>query len=155
MQYRHILIASHGTPGAQAAEALALALCARGATLTHLLVVPELWKGMMGDDWLNNVRTRITFGQYLEGQLSREIGEHQQRLAAQAAGVGIDYRPEVSQGEPAQCLLDHAHGLTSCELVVIGQPRPKGVQGLRSRMKLEPLVRGLALPLMVAPYPHG
>jgi hypothetical protein len=35
--------------------------------------------------------------------------------------------------------------------VVIGAPRPKGVSGLRSRLRLEPLLGTLRVPLLVAP----
>lgn len=154
MLYNQILLASHGTPGARAAEALALSLSAPGATLHHLLVVPDLWKGMMGDDWLNNVRTRIAFGDYLEGQLGREVAAELQRVEHDAAGRGVQYRAEVRQGKPADCLLAFCREL-DCDVVVIGAPRPKGAQGLRSRLDLESAVRGLPIPLLVAPHPHA
>ncbi|MBI3917985.1 MAG: hypothetical protein HY322_13365 [Betaproteobacteria bacterium] len=73
LQPQRILLASHGTPGARAAESIALALAMPGATLFHLTVVPDFWRGM---------------------------------------------------------------------------------PGLRSRMQVEGLVRGLAAPLLVAPYPE-
>jgi nucleotide-binding universal stress UspA family protein len=107
---------------------------------------------MMGDDWLNSGRVRVDFGEYLEGELSREVRDHQERLAAAAAERGLDYRPDVRQGNPAECLLACAREI-DCELVVIGAPREKGTQGLRSRLDLEILVRGLRLPLLVAPRP--
>ncbi len=53
MTTNNILLASHGTEGAIAAEKMALSLCEKGARLHHLLVVPTLWEGMTGDDWLN------------------------------------------------------------------------------------------------------
>ncbi len=154
MLYNQILLASHGTPGARAAETLALALCAPGATLHHLLVVPDLWKGMMGDDWLNNVRTRIAFGDYLEGQLGREVAVELQRVEHDAAGRGLRYRAEVRQGKPAECLIAFCREV-ECDVAVIGAPRPKGAQGLRSRLDLESAVRGLPIPLLVAPHPHA
>jgi len=153
LQYKNILLASHGTPGALAAEVLALSLCARGSTLHHLLVVPDLWRGMMGDDWLNNVGTRIAFGQYLEGELVGEIREHVDRLTRETSGRGIRYRSEVRQGDPADCLIAFSREV-HCELVLIGAPRPKGVPGLRSRLQMDTLMCGLDTPLMVAPYPH-
>lgn len=150
MQHTKVLLASHGTPGARAAEALAFALCAPGGVLHHLYVVPDLWRGMMGDDWLNNARTQAAFGEYLEGELAREVEEHQTRVAQGAAECGLDYRPELRQGDPAECLVTYVQE-TACELVVIGAPRPKATPGLRSRMHLEPLVRALTVPLVVAP----
>jgi nucleotide-binding universal stress UspA family protein len=154
MLYDQVLVASHGTPGARAAEALALSLCAPGGVLHHLLVVPDLWKGMMGDDWLNNARTRIAFGDYLEGQLGREVAEQLQRMEREAAGRGVLHRPEVRQGKPADCLLAFSAQI-ECELVVIGAPRPKGAAGLRSRLDLDAAVRGLRMPLLVAPHPDA
>lgn len=153
LKYQDILLASHGTPGAQAAESLALSLCAEGATLHHLLVVPDLWRGMMGDDWLNNVRTRIAFGEYLEGELSREIAEHVDRLTRETAARGVRYHSEIRQGDPAACLIAFSR-VVRCGLIVIGAPRPKGAPGLRSRLETEPLIRGLNTHLMVAPYPR-
>lgn len=108
----------------------------------------------MGDDWLNNVRTRIAFGDYLEAQLGREVTEEVRRVAQDAAGRGLEYRPEIRQGRPADCLLA-CYREFGCDLVVIGGPRPKGVQGLRSRLDLEPVVRGLKVPLIIAPHPNA
>lgn len=154
MRYSKILLASHGTPGAMVAESLAFDLCTPGGTLHHLLVVPELWQGMMGDDWLNNARTRVAFGEYLEGELSREVAEHQARLSQAANDRGLEYRPELQQGDPAECLVTCARE-SECELLVIGAPRRKGTPGLRSRLRLERVVRALTVPLVVAPAPYA
>ncbi len=152
----NILLASHGTAGAQAAERLAVSLCAANGQIHHLLVVPDLWKGMMGDDWLNNGITRDRYGRYLESELGREVDEHCKRMEALADRNGLRYSLQVVQGKPDKCLLDACQN-ADYDLVVMGSPRPKGISGLRSRMTLEPLVRGLAIPLLIAPYPaaHG
>ena len=100
MHIGKIILASHGTAGARAAEDVALALCAEnGATLLHLLVVPDFWKdifvvpdfwkGMMGDDWLNNAVTRIRFGDYVENQLAGDAAGEIDRLAKAAESLGI------------------------------------------------------------------
>jgi nucleotide-binding universal stress UspA family protein len=148
--HQRVLLASHGTAGARAAEVQALASCAAGATLYHLYVVPDLWRGMMGDDWLNNVRTRIRFGEYLEGELANEADACLDRVAAACVEAGLVHEPLLRQGEPAACLLD-AVSETACGLVVVGMPRARGEEGLRSRLALEPLVRGLRVPLLIAP----
>ena len=150
--YQRVLLASHGTPGARAAETLALAYCAPGATLHHLYVVPTLWRDMMGDDWLNNVRTRIRFGNYLEGELGREADACLDRIADACATAGLVHQLLLRQGEPAECLLE-AVAETACDLVVVGMPRPRGESGLRSRLAIEPLLRGLRVPLMITPRP--
>ena len=154
MLYSRVLLASHGTPGARAAEVLALSLCAPGGTLHHLLVIPDLWQGMLGDDWLNNARTRIAFSDYLEAQLGLEVAEELQRIEQDATARGLGYRSEVRQGRPADCLLAFCREV-ECDVVVIGAPRPKGAAGLRSRLDLESAARGLPIPLLIAPYPHA
>ena len=152
LEFRTILLASHGTPGAQAAERVALALCAPNARLLHLIVVPELWRGMMGDDWLNNASTRAAYGRYLEGELGREVDQHIERVRRGAAERALDYQSRVIVGEPAACLLEHA-AVTSPDLVVIGSKRPRGMQGLRSRLRVEPLLERLRAALLIVPHP--
>ncbi len=149
-RYRSVLLASHGTAGAQAAERMALAVCAAGGALHQLLVVPDLWRGMMGDDWLNNARTRIRFGKYLEGQLSKEVDEHFARLHGQATQAGLDYRPRVQQGDPTDCLIELLSQV-DCEVLVMGAPRPKGSEGLRSRVQLDRLLRAANVPVIIVP----
>jgi len=152
IQLKNILLASHGTDGACAAEKMAFEFCSDGAALNHLVVVPTLWKGMTGDDWLNNGSTRNTFRNYLEGELEEDVRVHLQRMIEVTDELGISYRHDVVVGEPDECLLQSSRE-RDCSLVIIGSPRPKGKSGLRSRMRLEPLVRGLSIPLMIAPYP--
>jgi nucleotide-binding universal stress UspA family protein len=151
-EYSRIALASHGTPGGQAAERVALSLCARGALLSQLVVVPDFWKGMMGDDWLNNASTRETYGKHVERQLEAEIAVQVQRVRAQAAQLGLRYQCRTLLGKPAECLLAHCRELAP-ELVVIGAPRPRGAAGLRSRMRLETLVAALEAPLLIVPHP--
>ena len=151
-EYSNILLASHGTAGARAAERLALALAATGARLTQLVVVPDFWKGMMGDDWLNNASTRDTYARHVESQLQREIDEDLTRVRALAVARGLQFAHRVVLGKPAACVLACAADVNP-DLVVVGAPRPPGAQGLRSRLHLDDLVRGLAAPLLVAPYP--
>lgn len=154
MSANHVLLASHGTEGAMAAEQMVFNLCQKGAKVHHLLVVPaSLWQGMTGDDWLNNGSTRDTFRRYLETELQKEVDEHLERVSSQAKQMEIDYSSEVVVGEPEECLLEAAKK-DQFDLVVMGSPRPKGKSGLRSRMSTEPLTRGLSTPLLIVPYPH-
>lgn len=150
---KHVLLASHGTEGAIAAEQMALALCSKGAKLHHLIVVPTLWQGMTGDDWLNNGSTRDTFRRYLESELGQEVEEHCNRVKQAADQQELEYSNSIVVGEPDECLLD-ASNSASYEMVVMGSPRPKGKKGLRSRMKIEPLAKFLHIPLLVVPYPN-
>jgi nucleotide-binding universal stress UspA family protein len=108
---------------------------------------------MMGDDWLNNAATRDTYARHLERQLEREIETEVARVREAAAERGLRYERRLVLGKPAECLLEAAASLKP-DLVVIGSPRPPRVRGLRSRMQLETLVRSLAAPLLVVPYPR-
>ena len=149
----NVLLASHGTDGAKAAEKMAFEVCEKGAKLHHLVVVPTLWKGMTGDDWLNNGSTRDTFRRYLEDQLSKEVDENCQRISELAKQHEVTYSNEVVVGEPEECLLE-ACKKQQFDLVVMGSPRPKGKSGLRSRMSTEPFMRAeLDTKLLVVPYP--
>ena len=153
MSTNNILLASHGTDGAQAAEQMAIQMCEKGATIHHLVVVPSFWEGMTGDDWLNNGSTRDRFRRYLESELEQEVAEHCERVSQQALENEIKYTNEVVIGEPEKCLLD-ASKKQNFDLVVMGSQRPKGIKGLRSRMSTEPVTRSLEAPLLIVPYPH-
>ena len=148
----NILLASHGTEGAQAAEQKAIELCNKGGHLHHLIVVPKaLWEGMTGDDWLNNGSTRDTFRRYLEDQLQQEVEEHKARVSDAARSRELSYTSEVIVGEPEECLINTSRK-EKFDLLVMGSPRPKGKTGLKSRM-LTDSTRGLPIPTVIVPYP--
>lgn len=145
-----ILLAYHGTEGAKRAEALAYEIISReGGRIVHLLVVPELWAGMQGDDWLNNASTRDTFGSYVEGLLEKDAAEQVAAVEAHCKQHGLVYTPILRTGDPAECLVAAARE-EKVDLVVIGPPRSKKESGLRSRMELDTLGRGLPVPYVVA-----
>lgn len=148
----NVLLASHGTPGAEAAEQAALARAKGGGRVRHVVVVPDFWKGMLGDDWLNNAVVHVRFGRYVENQIEREMLEHLERTAAAAEAAGVPYAAEARQGDPAECLLAAA-AEGGIDLVVVGSSRPKGAPGFRSRMNLDRLARSLKVPLLVVPHP--
>ena len=149
----NILLASHGTKGALAAEQAALELCKKGDHLHHLYVVPSLWEGMTGDDWLNNGVTRNRFRDYVESELSKEVDETINRLKQKAEEQEVDYLPEVVVGEPDDCLLSKTNE-KSFNAVVMGSPRPKGEPGLRSRMITKKMQTSLSENLVQVPFPN-
>lgn len=152
LEPKRILLASHGTPGARAADRMVLSMCGPDSALFHLVVVPDFWKGMMGDDWLNNASTREVYAKYVESELAREIDLHLQSLEKDIHEKSIRYESKIVLGKPAECVIEYARKIGP-DLVVIGSPRPKGSPGLRSRMNVEQLVAGLKVPLLVVPYP--
>lgn len=154
-KYNTILLASHGTEGAQAAarEAVRLADANEQARVHQLVVVPDLWQGMTGDDWLNNGITRDRFTTYLENTLEQEVKEHVEVTQALMLENKVPYSIEVQVGKPEEVLIATA-AKGDYDVVVIGSPRRKGDKGLRSRMKLESLLQALSVPLIIVPYPH-
>lgn len=149
---RRLLLCHHGTPGAAAAAALALELAEPGTTtIVHCLVVPELWAGMQGDDWLNNASTRDAFGRYVEEMLEGDARREFAGVEARCRERGLGYESVLRFGEPATTVLAVATE-TAADLVVAGPPRRKGEPGLRSRLDLEMLVRQLRCPLLIAPH---
>ncbi len=145
-----LLLCHHGTEGAALAEQLAYDVARPGqTTIVHCLVVPELWAGMQGDDWLNNASTRDDFAQYVEKLLENDAKRELAVVEANCAERGLGYKAVVRFGDPAECVVAIAVG-EKADLVVIGPPRAKAVLGLRSRMNLEHLVRDLVCPLLIA-----
>lgn len=149
-----LLLCHHGTPGAAAAEALALEIAVPGVTtVVHCLVVhKQIWAGMQGDDWLNNASTRDDFGRHVEKMLHDDAEREIAGVAARCRERGIASQAAPRLGEPAECVLVVAAEV-GADLVVIGPPRRKGEEGLRSRMDLDKLARGLGCPLLIATRP--
>jgi nucleotide-binding universal stress UspA family protein len=148
----NVLLASHGTEGALAAEQMAFKMCGKGTHLHHLIVVPTFWKGTTGDDWLTNGSTRDTFCRYLESELGREVDENFKRVGKTAVDQEVDYTNDMVVGEPDECLLN-ASLEQQYDLIILGSPRPKGKSGLRSRMITNALTNKLTTPLLIVPYP--
>jgi nucleotide-binding universal stress UspA family protein len=150
MNPKRILLASHGSEGAKAAEAMALSLCRAGTSLYHLYVVPDFWKGMIGDDWLNSASTRATYGRYVESELGKELDSCLKRVATKARKRRARYTPVVAQGKPAE-VLAQAIKEAKPDLVVLGSLRPRNRQGLRSRMITDEVLKQLRVPFLVVP----
>jgi nucleotide-binding universal stress UspA family protein len=148
MNIKQILLASHGTPGACAAEQAVFQY--NFSQLHHLIVVPDFWKGMLGDDWLNNAITQINYGTYLEGELEKDIQTTVNRVHAMAEERSIIYNTTIKMGKPAECLIEIAKS-ANFDLIIIGSPRPKHEDGIKSRMDCEMLVHGLSIPLLIVP----
>ena len=151
-EFKNILLASHGTKGARAAELYALSLCSTASRIDHLEIVPDFWKGMMGDDWLNNAATQDTFGQYVENQLEAEFRVHIESLQKEFTDAGIAYTPVVTFGDPTDCLLKQASE-QAYDVIVAGCRRPKGEAGYNSRLDFVKLSKLINVPLILVPYP--
>ena len=151
--FKNILLASHNTDGAKAAESLAIQMAGlTQAKIRHLIIVPEFWQWMTGDDWLNNAHTQQEYGNYIESELEREIIEHIDSLKALMLAEDIDYSYKLEKGVPDKVLINEVNH-ANYDLVVIGSSRPKGVDGLNSKLLTKSLPVQICSPLLIAPYP--
>ena len=151
---KNILLASHGTIGAQAAEQAAFNMCRKNTQITHLIVIPKFWKDILGDDWLNNDCTRNKFCNYLETGLEDEVNSNTSRVHKRFESLGIAYTKKIVVGEPDKSLVQ-ACKEASYDLVVMGSPRPKGMAGLYSRMSTTFLDKNLNTYKFIAPHPNA
>lgn len=150
--YHHILLCTHGTPGAQHAEKWVfeklLPLC-RGAKLSILTVINQDWSVMTGDDWLNSSATRNAFRRHIDDQLAEEIDADWRRIKrtypqAQEAGFKRIFGPVE------QTFAEAAHKW-NCDLIVVGPFQKKQGKGFKARVHNKVLHPLLHVPLMVAP----
>ncbi|WP_243547297.1 universal stress protein [Pseudodesulfovibrio tunisiensis] len=147
--FRHILLATHGTPGAQKAETLALDWARQsGARLTVLSIVNEDWSFMTGDDWLNTSTTRNKFAKYVEDQISGEIGRLWERIRQDFAPLEPEFLRKV--GKPETVLAETARELGT-DVLVVGANQKKQAPGFKARLKNKELHPLLPCPLVVAP----
>ncbi len=153
--FKHILLASHGTKGALAAENMALQVCAANGTITHLIVVPEFWQNMTGDDWLNNAIIRDQFCNYLQTELGQEIDRQCDRLHRKVISRKLTYKRIILHGKPDRALIQHVNK-HAYDLLVTGSRRTiniPGIQALRSTMLSRKLLQSISTALLIVPYP--
>ncbi len=154
--YKRILLASHGTKGAIAAEDKTLQICSNSGTIDHLIVVPEFWQDITGDDWLNNGVTRDQFRDYLQTELGREVDQQCTRLNQKVTAYAFGYRSIILFGKPDKALIQCAE-TNAYDLVVLGSPRPQhlsGLTGLHSTMLTNKTWHKLQTDLLIVPYPQ-
>lgn len=153
--FKYILLASHGTDGAVAAEDWALKVCARYGIIDHLIVIPEFWRDMTGDDWLNNGTTRDQFREYLQTELKQETEQQCERIKKKITHYGLTCNTIILFGRPDQMLLQQSK-TSAYDLVVIGSSRPKDCKGkhhLRTTMLTQKAIHDISAPIWIAPYP--
>ena len=149
---KKVLLASHGSTGARAAEQALLNMHLKDVEVIHLYVVPELWKHMTGDDWLSNQITQERFCNYLESELVNEAEITISRIEATLLECNAKYKSLFMFGDPKNCLQNvcEEHDF---DLIVTGSPRPKFISGLHSRMMTDSIKKNLSTALLQIPYP--
>jgi nucleotide-binding universal stress UspA family protein len=146
---KHILLTTHGTPGARKAEVLAREWADRyGAKVTILSIINEAWGDMTCDDWLNTSTTRNTFGSYVAGEISREIGTLWDRLRQEFQGVDIDF---LSKAGKLEDVLAEAAREVDADVVIMGAWQQEQAPGFKDRFENRRLHPQMPCPLVVAP----
>jgi nucleotide-binding universal stress UspA family protein len=146
---KHILLATHGTPGARKAEALALEWArSYGARVTVLSIINEAWGDMTCDDWLNTSATRNTFGSYVAGEIAKEIEHVWTRIKGEFEGVEIDF---LSKGGKLDDVLAEAARKVGPDVAVMGAWQKTQAPGFRDRFENKRLHPQMPCPLVVAP----
>ena len=121
--------------------------------VTHLYVVPDLWKHMLGDDWLNNEITRERFSTYLESELAQEIDETIYRIQNNLSVFNTKVEHKVVIGNPIKELISTCQE-DDYQLVITGSARPKTMSGLKSRMIGKRIAQKLPMKYLQVPHPH-
>jgi nucleotide-binding universal stress UspA family protein len=158
--FTNILLCTHGSKGAQKAEAYVFETLLKKLSpekLNVLTIIDKDWSGMSSDDWLNTSTTRTQFKDYVQEQLSREIDDDWQRIRSMY-DVGEDCRFLKVVGGIEETIAEVAEKL-GCDLIIIGpynkKPRrltsvvmEKGLADTISNKVLHPL---LPCPVLIAP----
>ena len=149
-----ILLASHGSRGAIAAEQAAIRSCKHKDNIHHLYVIPSWWADMTGDDWLNNGVSRNRFRYYLANELNKESEETISRIKQACEKKQIMYSLCMVAGNSDKTLHDIA---SDCEYdrIFIGEKRPRHLSGLNDRMLTHKNRQTFQHVLKIIPYPDG
>ena len=158
--FKHILLCTHGSLGAQNAEALVfnrLQTSDTNLSITILTIIDKDWAEMSSDDWLNTSGTRTTFKNYVEEQLTREIENDWDRIketfpsSKECRFMKVVGGIEETINEAAQKL--------DADLIVIGPYQKKKSRlfsvkmtpGLADTIDVKKLHPELSCPLLIAP----
>ncbi|MBU0961083.1 MAG: universal stress protein [Proteobacteria bacterium] len=155
--FKHLLLCTHGTEGAQKAEAFVFKQLTADPNLkvSVLTILDEDWRMMTGDDWLNSSKTHTAFLDHVEAQVSEEIAEEWQRIrdTYPAAAQAVFLQRTGAIAETITRVAEKLH----CDLIAIGPyQKSKGLfihgeKGLRARIKNDTLHPLLPCPLLIAP----
>ncbi|WP_319467335.1 universal stress protein [uncultured Pseudodesulfovibrio sp.] len=146
---KHILLATHGTPGARKAEALARQWADNyGAKVTVLSIINEAWGDMTCDDWLNTSTTRNRFGKYVAGEIASEIQAVWDRVKNDFNELETDF---ITESGTLDSALVSAVGKVNPDVVIMGAWQKVQAPGFKDRFQNKVLHPQIQCPLVVAP----
>ncbi len=150
--FNHILLCTHGTPGARKAEKWVFEKLMPGFPKTHvtvLTIINQDWSVMTGDDWLNTSTSRNAFRSHVDEQLAAEIEEDWQRIKQTFPNADKCTFKRIF-GPIEETFREVAEAL-ACDLIVIGPYQKKQGKGFKARVRNKVLHPLLRVPLMIAP----
>jgi len=146
---KHILLATHGTPGARKAEDLAKQWAKTyGAKVTVLSIINEAWGDMTCDDWLNTSTTRNRFGSYVAGEIASEIQKVWDRISDDMNGIETEF---ISESGTLDDALVAAAEKVNPDVVIMGTWQKVQAPGFKDRFQNKRLHPQMPCPLVVAP----
>jgi nucleotide-binding universal stress UspA family protein len=138
---RKILIATHGTEGAVAAEQSALDLARTlGAELHALYVIHKGWGSLVGIEWLHSSETRMDFFRYTEAELYRMADAALVKFRDRAAACGLNVTTSVRVGDPADIIVSESRE-QGADLIVLGDVGNGRSEEYRARISIHKLMR--------------
>lgn len=150
----HYLLASHGSPGAVAAERVALHQCREGDYIDHLLVVPDWWADMTGDDWLNSGASRNRYCAYIEEQLKQDAEQVFLRVENECYTRGINYSSIFVVGNSSQVLKEFICAPRYAKIFT-GSRRPSSCAGVNDRMLTKKIIKRAGCKLVMVEHPNA
>lgn len=146
---KHILLATHGTPGALKAEVLARMWAEQyGARVSVLSIINEAWGDMTCDDWLNTSTTRNNFGSYVASEIAKEIQGVWNRVRNDFDGIEIDF---LSKGGKLDDVLAEAAAKVNADVAIMGAWQKDQAPGFKDRFENKRLHPQMPCPLVVVP----
>lgn len=150
----YYLLASHGSPGAIEAERVALNQCCEGDYIDHLLVVPDWWADMTGDDWLNSGASRNRYRAYIEEQLKQEAEQVFLRLENECYMRGINYSSIFVVGNTPQVFKEFVCAEKYTKIFT-GSRRPSSYTGVKDRMLTKKIIKRAGCKLVMVEHPNA
>lgn len=145
--FKRILIATHGTEGAQKAESYAIGLARQSAAELHgLYVIHKDWSSLVGIEWLHSSEKRMEFYRYAESQFNIRAEEVLRAFAERAKGIKV--ATSVKVGDPAEVIAEEARD-RQIDLVVIGDKGNVRSEEYKARISLKRLMKLTPCPVLV------
>lgn len=148
--FKKILIATHGTEGAQKAESYAIGLTRQsGAELHGLYVIHKDWSSLVGIEWLHSSERRMEFYRYAESQFYIRAEEVLRAFAERAKGMEMEVATCVKVGDPAEVIAEEALDRHIGLIVVGDNSDVRSSEEYKARISLKRLMKLAPCPVLV------